>query len=34
KYYRITPKGVDAIKDFLREWEAISRVYEFVREGE
>ena len=34
KYYRITPKGVDAIKAFLREWEAISRVYEFVREGE
>lgn len=32
KYYRITPQGVEAIGAFLKEWEEISRVYEFVKE--
>ena len=30
KYFKITPKGVERIKEFLREWEEVLRVYQFI----
>lgn len=30
KYYRITPKGLDRIKDFREEWKQILSIYDFV----
>ena len=31
RYYSITDAGRDAIQDFLREWEQISKVYDFIK---
>ncbi len=31
KYYSITPKGVERIADFLREWEGIMKLYSFIK---
>ena len=30
KYYRITEKGLDRIKDFREEWKQILSIYDFV----
>lgn len=30
KYYAITPAGRQKIQDFLQEWQAVNRVYEFI----
>lgn len=32
KYYAITDAGRRRIEDFLREWEQVNRVYEFIAE--
>ena len=34
RYYRITQAGRDAIRDFLREWAQISKVYDFIKEDQ
>ena len=31
KYYAITEDGKQKIDDFLREWEDVMKVYEFIR---
>ena len=34
KYYHITPKGVDRLKEFENEWNEMQAVYGFItREG-
>ena len=30
KYYAITEKGKERIRDFLEEWQDVNRVYEFI----
>ena len=30
KYYAITPAGRQKMQDFLQEWQAVNRVYEFI----
>ena len=30
KYYRITPAGLAKIRDFLRQWQEIVNIYQFV----
>ena len=32
KFYRITPRGVHQINDFLGGWDEISRIYDFIKE--
>jgi len=34
KYYRITDAGREHIKEFLKDWKQVVRIYEFIREGE
>ncbi|MBO2515953.1 MAG: PadR family transcriptional regulator [Clostridiales bacterium] len=34
KYYAITDAGRDQIGTFLKEWEDVMRVYEFIREDD
>lgn len=31
KYYAITAAGRDRIRDFLKEWEDVMKVYDFIR---
>jgi PadR family transcriptional regulator PadR len=31
KYYSITPRGIQKIQEFLREWEAIRKLYGFIK---
>jgi len=33
KYYRITPAGVTYLDDFLKEWDDVLDVYEYVKRG-
>ncbi len=33
KYYKITPLGKKRIADFTLEWENVSRVYEYIKDG-
>lgn len=33
KYYRITERGVAYLNDFLKEWDDIAAVYEYVKRG-
>ena len=33
KYYRITDAGRARIDEFLREWQDVMRIYEFIRGG-
>ena len=33
KYYRITERGIAYLNDFLKEWDDISAVYEYVKRG-
>lgn len=33
KYYRITENGKQKVADFLQEWEAIQKIYEYIKEG-
>ena len=32
KFYRITPRGVHQINEFLGGWDEISRIYDFIKE--
>lgn len=32
KFYRITPRGIEQIDDFLNGWGEISRIYDFIKE--
>jgi len=32
KYYHITDAGIDYIKQFMKEWNSIYRVYRFIKE--
>lgn len=34
RYYRITPQGRLQLADFVREWEALGKVYTFIKEME
>ena len=34
KYYAITDEGRQKIQAFLQEWEAVMKVYEFIRRDE
>lgn len=34
KYYAITELGVQKIQDFLKEWEDVMKVYDFIRRDE
>ncbi|MGI6687878.1 MAG: PadR family transcriptional regulator [Christensenellales bacterium] len=34
RYYRITPKGRQRMADFIREWEALGKVYTFIKRME
>lgn len=34
KYYRITPLGLERIKDFKQEWKEIMSIYQFVTREE
>ena len=34
RYYTITEKGRDRIKEFLTEWEDIMRAYSYIKEAE
>lgn len=34
RYYRITPQGRRQLADFAREWEALGKVYAFIRQME
>lgn len=33
KYYRITPAGVTYLDEFLKEWDDVLDVYEYVKRG-
>lgn len=33
KYYRITEQGIAYLNDFLKEWDDITAVYEYVKRG-
>ena len=33
KYYRITPAGVAYLDEFLKEWDEVLDVYEYVKRG-
>ena len=33
KYYRITERGIAYLNDFLKEWDDIAAVYEYVKRG-
>ncbi|MBE5968259.1 MAG: hypothetical protein E7255_15100 [Lachnospiraceae bacterium] len=33
KYYKITSKGKDYIKEFLEEWQQVMKIYYFIKEG-
>lgn len=33
KYYRITQAGKERIEEFLREWQDVMRIYEFIERG-
>lgn len=32
KYYRITDGGINRINEFLKEWESVMKVYNFIEE--
>ena len=32
KYYQITPTGIEKIQDYLREWEEMEKIYQFVKQ--
>lgn len=34
KYYKITQVGVDRIDEFLQGWQAMLRIYEFIKGGD
>ncbi len=34
KYYRITESGNEHMKEFLKDWEQVLQIYEFIRGGE
>ena len=31
KYYHITPQGIDRIREFLKDWNEIQSIYEFIK---
>ena len=33
KYYAITDQGKEQIRSFLKEWEAVNRVYAFIKDA-
>lgn len=33
KYYRITPAGVTYLDEFLKDWDDVLDVYEYVKRG-
>lgn len=31
KYYKITPKGIDYVEEFLDEWKQVMKIYHFIK---
>ncbi len=33
KYYKITSLGANRINEFIKEWEQVTQIFEFIKEG-